>query len=707
MVGNLGFDRYRINTLWKSGLLVMTVVCFAKTSAAWAAVEENHKNKRDGVVLREVVVKGQQESSPLYKNFPSTVNIVSQEDIQKKKPTDVTDVLRNVPGVNYNDEDGRGFRPNIALRGLDPTRSRNVLILQDGFPVQPSAYGDPAAYYNVPVETLDHIEVIKGGSTLLYGANSLGGVINYVTKKPSEKPYEVTNKETFGEDSLFVSETSVSGTLNRLGYRASYLRKQGEGFRESDGFHVHNPDLYLNYKIDDHSEIISRSSWYHENSQTPGGLTRAQYDADPLQSQYSDDDFEGRRANTNLTYRNQFADNQSLETYFNYNFFSRDWYIARATPTNQQFKRDFNVFGFGGKYQLNYDLLGMEGNSLTFGNDYYFDKEKDIQDNGATRNAESGIRVADNDLTTFAFDFYAVTDLHPTSRLTISPILRMDSVRSGLRNNVTSREGHDSTVAWLPGIGADYLLSEKSETHFYGSFHKSFQAAEFKEALDPTSGSSNNLDAQAGYHYELGLKSLPSKWLSLNTAVFLFDFDNETITEGSARTNGQATRHAGWENAMTLNLTEAARKLVGFDIPEKAGDLSTGFNFTLIDTDFRKGPNNGNELPYAPNWHYNWSLNYKHPAGVYANLSAEWVDEQFSTGNNSRIENAAGSTGIIPSYKVWDLNFGYDFNERWGIFMGIKNLFDEKYFTRRDTFFTGIVPSPDRQIYFGTKIKLG
>ena len=249
MVGNSHFDRYRINTLWKSGLLLMTMVCLAKTSAAWAAVEENHKNKRDGVVLHEVVVKGQQESSPLYKNFPSTVNIVSQEDIQKKKPTDVTDVLRNVPGVNYSDEDGRGFRPNIALRGLDPTRSRNILILQDGFPVQPSAYGDPAAYYNVPVETLDHIEVIKGGSTLLYGSNSLGGVINYVTKKPSEKPYEVTNKETFGEDSLFVSETSVSGTLDRLGYRASYLRKQGEGFRESDGFHVHNPDLYLNYNL--------------------------------------------------------------------------------------------------------------------------------------------------------------------------------------------------------------------------------------------------------------------------------------------------------------------------------------------------------------------------------------------------------------------------------------------------------------------------
>ncbi|MBI3316483.1 MAG: TonB-dependent receptor, partial [Candidatus Omnitrophica bacterium] len=296
---------------------------------------------------------------------------------------------------------------------------------------------------------------------------------------------------------------------------------------------------------------------------------------------------------------------------------------------------------------------------------------------------------------------------HPTSRLTVSPIMRMDFVRIGLENNLTKREGNDVTAAWLPGLGLDYLLHENSGTHAYTSFHKSFQTAEYKEAVDPTTGTANDLEAQAGYHYEIGLKSQPAKWFHTDTAVFLFDFDNETIVEGSARTNGQGTRHAGWEHSMNLDLTGAAEKILNKDIPEFVGNISTNFNFTLLETDFRKGPNNGNQLPYAPNWHYNWSMNYEHPLGIYANLRAEWVDEQFSTGNDSRVENAAGSSGIIPGYKVWDLNFGYDFNDRFGIFMGIKNLFDEKYFMRRDTFFTGIVPSPDRQIYFGTKIKLG
>ena len=94
-------------------------------------------------------------------------------------------------------------------------------------------YGDPAAYFNVPVEQIDHVEVIKGGATLLYGPGSLGGVINYITKGPSDKPFEIQNKETGGSNNFFSSETNVSGTSGKYSYKGSLLRKQGDGFRET------------------------------------------------------------------------------------------------------------------------------------------------------------------------------------------------------------------------------------------------------------------------------------------------------------------------------------------------------------------------------------------------------------------------------------------------------------------------------------------
>ena len=76
------------------------------------------------------------------------------------------------------------------------------------------------------------------------------------------------------------------------------------------------------------------------------------------------------------------------------------------------------------------------------------------------RLSRSGTRVTDNDLKNFAFAFYGVTDLHPTDRLTVSPIFRVDFVRSSLENNIINRGSDNTSAAWLPGLGLDYLLFE-------------------------------------------------------------------------------------------------------------------------------------------------------------------------------------------------------------------------------------------------------
>ncbi|HJX10835.1 MAG TPA: TonB-dependent receptor plug domain-containing protein [Candidatus Binatia bacterium] len=149
------------------------------------AQENPDRGKEEPLVLEEVKVK-----APTYAvtpaDFPGTVNVITQEEIDRAQPQHVGDLLKSVPGIHYQDEDGRGFRPNIGIRGLVPFRSRQVLFLVDGIPIQPSVYGDPATYYNVPVQRVERVEIIKGGpSAVLYGPNTIGGVINYITKRPS------------------------------------------------------------------------------------------------------------------------------------------------------------------------------------------------------------------------------------------------------------------------------------------------------------------------------------------------------------------------------------------------------------------------------------------------------------------------------------------------------------------------------------------
>ena len=178
------------------------------------------------------------------------------------------------------DEDGRGFKPDIGLRGLNPTRSTNVLILVDGIPVQPSLYGDPGAYYNVPIQRLERIEVIKGGSAILYGANTVGGVINYIRKRPAAKPLELSIQESFGTHNAFTSDTSAGGTTGRLGYLGSYLRRQGDGFRDNLDFALNDGSLRLEGDLGDRSGLTFNFDYHDEDEGTAGGLTPAQFRQD-------------------------------------------------------------------------------------------------------------------------------------------------------------------------------------------------------------------------------------------------------------------------------------------------------------------------------------------------------------------------------------------------------------------------------------------
>ena len=101
--------------------------------------------------------------------------------LEESRVFTINEALRKVPGVFARDEEGFGLRPNLGIRGLNPTRSSKVLLLEDGIPITYAPYGDNATYYHPPVERFDHIEVLKGSGQILFGPHTVGGVINYIT----------------------------------------------------------------------------------------------------------------------------------------------------------------------------------------------------------------------------------------------------------------------------------------------------------------------------------------------------------------------------------------------------------------------------------------------------------------------------------------------------------------------------------------------
>ena len=120
-----------------------------------------------------------------YEDLPGAATVIDAQVLKTLNPIGTQEILEFVPGVSGFADDGIGnSRISVGIRGLNPRRSPRVLILEDGIPIQPAVYVYPNMYYNPPAERIDQVEVIKGSGSILYGPQTMGGVINYFTKRP-------------------------------------------------------------------------------------------------------------------------------------------------------------------------------------------------------------------------------------------------------------------------------------------------------------------------------------------------------------------------------------------------------------------------------------------------------------------------------------------------------------------------------------------
>lgn len=127
------------------------------------------------VFLDEIVVEGEAVRET------ATVNVVTAEEMKKQGARTVAEALELVPGVNVR-VGGRG-EAYIRLRGF---RQREVAVLINGVPVT-APYDGQMDLSSLPVDAVEKIEVVKGASSLLYGSNAMGGVVNIITKRSDGK----------------------------------------------------------------------------------------------------------------------------------------------------------------------------------------------------------------------------------------------------------------------------------------------------------------------------------------------------------------------------------------------------------------------------------------------------------------------------------------------------------------------------------------
>ncbi len=210
--------------LFLVNLLIM-FMCFG-TVLAENVIKSENQAEYEVFDLGEIYITA--EKLPAVRDVAITTEITA-EDIKATNSRTVAEALSYVPGIRVST--GRKNEPNVQIHGFDQSRT---LILIDGVPYYETNFGK-LDLSQIPVNNVAKIEITKGGASVLYGPNALAGIINIITKKPSDRPSAEAIIEV-GENATSKVSLSHGMKVGIFNYRLNYAHQEFNGWRMSDNF---------------------------------------------------------------------------------------------------------------------------------------------------------------------------------------------------------------------------------------------------------------------------------------------------------------------------------------------------------------------------------------------------------------------------------------------------------------------------------------
>lgn len=682
--------------------------------------------------------------------LPGSAAVVSASELHALQPVSANEALRTLPGVHVQDEEGVGLRANVGIRGLDPDRSRTLLVLEDGVPVALAPYGEPEMYYSPPIDRMNRVELVKGSGSILFGPQTIGGVLNYVTADaPSTATGSIAVRGGEGRSRMIMANyggswSGVRGNIGAFDKRARDLA--GLWFSVSD----------VTGKVGGRTavgEFGLKATYYDERSNsTYVGLTQAMYDRSPYTHPAPNDLLHIRRYAVTASHQTGFLGNSSVRTNAYAYQTTRDWrrqdygysadgsqHVFRNSTGNRN--RSFDVAGVEPRFRTVW-ARGGRPIELDFGMRLHYERARDQHINGATATASSGVVRDDEIRVGRALSAFVQNRIFITPTWHVTPGLRLERFtydRNILRARVrrttptgTTRNaedvdirGGDAVSEVIPGIGSAWTPSPLFT--LFAGVHRGFAPPRVKDGLvypDPTLAAGDqipqlqtlNLDAERSLNYELGTRVTPLPYLSLEATAFYLDFTNQIIepslSAGSAAdvalANQGATRHRGLEAAVSLDIAKAMAQPFGLIARVAATRTAAEFSRDRF-LRSRTGDTvnvRGNRLPYAPEVTVSASLTLDHPAGILLRLDGLHVGEQFADNFETRAGSANGRVGLIPAHSVLDLSARYRLptSADLSLSAALKNIAGSKYIASRRP--EGIKPGLPRTLYAGLEWRL-
>lgn len=627
-----------------------------------------------------------------YLQTPASVFRIEAPQVDSSSQVNLTEVVKGIPSLQIRNRENYAQDLQLSMRGFGARSTfgvRGIRLYVDGIPAtMPDGQGQTS---NIDLSSLDHVEVLTGPFSSLYG-NSSGGTILTSTK------------EGQGKDSIELSYSGGSHDKSRAGLvlqggakganEPSYIISSSyfdtDGYREHSGAEKVLNNAKLSWNLDDGSKINWVTNYVKINADDPGGLTRADWQNNPKQVVQNVLDYNARKeieqTQTGLTWSKPINDQHELYamTYMGQRQVTQYQSIPDTVQKNPNtpyqaggvidFKRNYYGadFRWTGK-----ELLPNTTLSIGIALDAMKEDRQGYQNFNDT--GDKGVKGAlrrDEDNTLWNIDPYvqASWQFLPTWRLDTG--VRYSNVHYkskdyyivGLNGDNSGKTSYEEV---LPSVALSWQITP--EVLAYASYAKGFETPTLTEMAYPAQGGASTLDLKPSTSdtYETGLKS-QNQLGDFTLAVFQTKTKNDIVSAESF--GGRSTFR---------NADKTLREGVEFAWNKKLWrDLIATASYTYLDATFDSTVPaagkiseipEGNAIPgIAKNQAY-VSLAWQPSHGLYGGVDVQYMDKVYVNDTNS---------DAAPSYSVTSANVGYAWvMGDWKVnsFARVDNLFDRNY----------------------------
>ncbi|CAG0997941.1 Fe(3+) dicitrate transport protein FecA [Methylophilaceae bacterium] len=718
----------------------MTVIAvmsaFAMLPVASFAEEEK-------VVTDTVAVTGILPSN--LEAVPGSFSVVDEEELDVKRPFSVQEALKNVPGVHIVGENTFGLGLNIGIRGLEPRRSSRTLLMEDGMPLFLAPYGDPASHFTTPIERVQRIEVVKGSGQILYGPQTIGGMINFVTKPVPTDGFAGSVTGMAGNNDFVGGHVNIGYGNERGGIMIDALQKKGDGIRDNHDFDVRDLMVKGQLNLTDRQTVIAKVGYYEEDSHiSETGLGTLEYAEDKFQAPTGKNDkFELDRKTVQLQHIFAIDERMKLSTNAYYSDTFRTSFrqindpgeadgapgysgldrcsdvlateASAAACGGRHRPRSFTFYGVEPRLDFSHNLFGVESDAV-IGMRYHEEDQRRRQIRGGDPRFQSLSYAKANErpreevkIDVEAISYYAQNTFY-VGDWSFTPGVRIEDYR--VKTHVIRADNTDVSLKLdnkqtevLPGFGLTW--SGIANTTVFAGVHKGFGPPRPSRDLDDISDfvgdggdTLNKTKFEESVNWEIGVRSNYFKGVSFETTFFHTKIDDIVLGEEGFFGNAGESEHSGIELGGRVDFGTIYNTPHNFYI---VGSYTNVFTSKFSkDAEFNGDDvKKGNRLPYAPRDIASISFGYQHPIGLDARIGIDYVSKQYSDRDNTRVEDLTGTEGLIPSYTL--LNASVNFKptgSKATYFLSAHNLADKEYLISR---VDGKVAGRERQVFGGIR----